>query len=92
MTGLVSRHTDVVQPVSTLMFFVGYLLALPIAFRMTSVVAKQHRMALTGHQTGVGLAAVGWLTRGAIVIALIHVAWIVGVRIWFSANPGSNSG
>jgi len=74
------------------MFFVGYLLALPIAFRMTSVVAKQHRMALTGHQVGVGLATVGWLTRGAFVIAIIHLAWMICVRIWFSANPGSNSG
>lgn len=74
------------------MFFVGYLLALPIALRMSSVVAKQHRMAFTGHQAGVALATIGWLTRGAFVIALIHVAWIVGVRIWFSANPSSNSG
>lgn len=79
------------QPVSTLMFFVGYLLAVPIALRMTSVVARQHRMALTGHQVGVGLATVGWLTRGAAVVAIIHIAWMVGVRLWFSANPGSNS-
>lgn len=74
------------------MFFVGYLLAFPIALRMTNVVARQHRMALTGHQAGVGLATIGWLTRGAFVIALIHVAWMIGVRIWFSANPGSDSG
>ncbi len=80
------------QPVSTLLFFVGYLLALPIAFRMTSVVAKQHRMAFTGHQLGVFLATVGWLTRGAFVVVLIHAAWMIGVRIWFSANPGSSSG
>ena len=80
------------QPVSTLLFFVGYLLALPIALRMTTIVAKQHRMALTGHQMGVFLATVGWLTRGAFVMAIIHAAWMIGVRIWFSANPGSNSG
>jgi hypothetical protein len=73
------------------MFFVGYLLALPIALRMSSVVAQQHRMALTGHQVGVGLATVGWLTRGAFVIAIIHVAWMVGVRLWFSANPSGSS-
>lgn len=58
---------------------------------MTNVVAKQHRMALTGHQLGVFLATAGWLTRGAVVIAFIHVAWMIGVRVWFSANPGSNS-
>ena len=79
------------QPASTLLFFVGYLLALPIALRMTSVVAKRHRMALTGHQIGVGLATAGWLTRGGVVVALIHVAWMIGVRVWFSANPSSNS-
>ena len=73
------------------MFFVGYLLAVPIALRMTSVVARQHRMALTGHQAGVGIATIGWLTRGAFIVALIHVAWMIGVRLWFLANPSSNS-
>lgn len=75
------------QPVSTLLFFVGYLLAVPIAFRMPSVVAKQHRIALTGHQLGVFLATAGWLSRGGVVIAAIHIAWMIGVRVWFSANP-----
>lgn len=77
------------QPVSTLLFFVGYLLALPIAFRMTAVVAKQHRMALTGHQVGVALATAGWLTRGAVVIATIHAVWMIGVRLWFAGKRGS---
>lgn len=80
------------QPISTLMFFVGYLLALPIALKMPQVVAGQHRLALTGHQTGVGLATIGWLTRGAFIVAAIHVAWMIGVRLWFSADASSNGG
>ncbi len=79
------------QPVSTLLFLVGYLLALPIALRMTSVVEKQHRMAFTGHQVGVFIATVGWLTRGAFVVALIHAAWMIGVRVWFSASARRTS-
>lgn len=75
------------QPVSTLLFFVGYLLALPVALKMTTVVAKQHRMAFAGHQIGVGIATLGWLSRGSFVIALIHVAWMIGTRVWFSTNP-----
>lgn len=80
------------QPVSTLLFFVGYLLALPVAFRMTKVVEQQHRMAFTGHQLGVFLAIVGWMSRGTFVVAFIHAAWMIGVRLWFSAKAGSNSG
>lgn len=87
-----TRHTVPVQPASTLLFFIGYLLALPIAFRMPQVVAQQHRLAMTGHQTGVAIATIGWLTRGSFVVALIHVAWMVGVRLWFSMNPSSSSG
>lgn len=78
------------QPASTLLFFVGYLLVLPIALRMTSVVAKQHRLAFTGHQAGLFLVIAGWLTRGAWVVAAIHLLWLIGVRLWFSANPSSN--
>ena len=75
-----------------MLFFVSYLLALPIAFRMGKVVAKQHRLAFTGHQTGVMIATIGWLSRGAFVVALIHGLWMVGARIWFSTQPGRSSG
>lgn len=78
-----------VQPASTLLFFVGYLLALPIALRMPLVVEQQHRLAMTGHQVGVAIATIGWLTRGALVVAVIHIAWMIGVRLWFSTNTGS---
>lgn len=76
------------HPLSTVLFFVGYLLALPIALRMSTVVAKQHRLAMTGHQVGVFIATIGWLARGSVAIVVIHIAWMIGVRLWFSANPG----
>ena len=56
---------------------------------MPQVVARQHRLAMTGHQIGVAIATIGWLTRGAVVIAVIHIAWMIGVRLWFSSNTGS---
>lgn len=71
------------HPVSTALFLLGYGLAVPIAMRMVSIVAAQHRLALTGHQIGVGLALLGWLLRGSIVIMVIHILWLLGVRIWF---------
>lgn len=80
------------HPLTTILFLLGYALALPVAARMPQVVAQQHRLALTGHQVGVATATLGWLVRGSIVIVVIHVAWMVGVRLWFSANPGSGDG
>ena len=68
---------------TTALFLLGYGLAIPIAMRMTSIVAQQHRVALAGHQIGVGLAFLAWLLRGSLVIAVIHLFWLVGVRFWF---------
>lgn len=71
------------HPVTTALFLLGYGLAIPIAMRMTSIVAQQHRLALAGHQIGVGVAFLGWLLRGSLMIAVIHVVWLAGVRFWF---------
>ena len=80
------------HPASTVLFLIGYLLAVPVAFRMPQVVAQQHRLALIGHQTGVMLATLGWLSRGSFAVAVIHVVWMIGVRFWFSTNPGGHGG
>jgi hypothetical protein len=79
-----SEHTVGVHPVSTVFFLLGYALALPAAFRMRDIVAQQHRLALAGHQAGLTLASVGWLLRGSVSIAVIHLAWAIGVRVWFA--------
>ena len=71
------------HPVSTALFLLGYGLALPIALQMSRIVAQQHRLAFVGHQVGVTIALVGWAIRGTITIALIHVLWVIGVRVWF---------
>lgn len=74
------------HPVSTVLFLLGYGLALPIVARLTAAVAQQHRLAIIGHQVGMTIAAVGWLLRGRVVFALVHLAWMIGVRIWFAAR------
>ena len=76
-------HPQGVHPVSTALFLLGYGLAIPIGLRMTTIVARQHRIALTGHQLGVVIALLGWLLRGSIVIVAIHALWLIGVRVWF---------
>jgi len=72
-----------VHPVSTALFLIGYGLALPIALRMSAIVAQQHRLSFVGHQLGVGIALLGWALRGSVMIAVIHALWLVGVRVWF---------
>ncbi len=74
-----------------MLFLLGYSLAIPIGLRMVSIVAAQQRLAVIGHQVGVVFALVGWLLRGSVVIALIHVAWLVGVRLWFQYGGASVS-
>jgi hypothetical protein len=72
------------HPLSTALFLLGYGLALPIAFRLVGVVARQHRVALAGHQLGIGIALVGWLLRGSITAAALHGLWLAIARIWFA--------
>jgi hypothetical protein len=80
-----------VHPVSTALFLVGYGLALPIGMRLGWVVRSQHRLALTGHQIGVGIAVVGWLLRGSIGLVIAHVAWLVAARIWFALGAAEEA-
>ncbi len=72
------------HPVSTALFLLGYGLGLPIAFRLTRIVAAQHRTAFAGHQIGFGVATLGWLVSGRITMVLIHVLWLIGARLWFA--------
>ncbi len=72
------------HPVSTALFILGYALALPIAFRMSAVVARQHRTALAGHQIGVVIALLGWLLTGRIWMVIVHAVWLLISRLWFS--------
>lgn len=60
-------------------------MALPLVARITTIVANQQRLAFAGHQAGVLVALVGWLARGAYVMAFIHALWAVAARIWYSS-------
>ncbi len=71
------------HPLSTALFLLGYGLALPIAARLTTVVGRQQRLAMRGHQAGVLLATLGWVLRGQILVAGIHVLWLIGAYAWF---------
>ncbi len=77
-------HTGPVNPVSTVLFLLGYGLALPVMARVRDVVDQQHGLALAGHQVGMALVAAGWLFRGGALMAAIHIAWAVGLKVWFS--------
>lgn len=72
-----------VHPLSTALFLLGYGLALPIAARLATVVERQQRLAMWGHQAGVLLATLGWVLRGQILVAAIHVVWLLGAYGWF---------
>jgi hypothetical protein len=61
----------------------GYGLAMPILFRFSWVVERQHRLALLGHELGMLLAAAGWVARGQILVAVAHALWIVLANLWF---------
>lgn len=74
---------DLVHPVSTLLFLVGYGLVLPIAVRRTKVPEKFLNAAFAGHQFGLFVAACGWVLSGRLWIAVAHLGWAVAARIWF---------
>jgi len=71
------------HPVSTALLILGYALALPIGFRLARVVNNGQRLAFTGHQFGMILAAGGWALRNSLAIAGGHVLWVIGTRIWY---------
>ncbi len=74
------------HPLGIALMVLGYGLALPIAARLGQVKATSNRLALFGHQVGVMIALVAWAARGRVVIVLIHLAWLVGVRLWFGSR------
>ncbi len=77
------------HPLSTALFLLGYALALPIAAKMSSVVERQNRLALFGHQAGIMIATLGWLFRGSIFVAVGHIAWLFVAYGWFTFfGPG----
>ncbi len=79
-------HTVEVHPLSTVLFIAGYGLALPLAGRLSTIVATQQRLAFAGHQVGVLIALVGWLSRGAFVMATLHAVWVVATRLWYGTT------
>ncbi len=84
-------QTGVVHPVSTVLFIAGYGLALPLAARLPAIVAGQQRLAFAGHQLGMLVALVGWLSRGSYVMGLLHAGWLVGTRVWYGLTEGRQS-
>ena len=79
------------NPVSTALFLVGYGLAVPIATRLPTVVAERNRMAMWGHQVGVLVAALGWLLKGGVMVAVLHLAWIGLANVWFGFGTTARS-
>lgn len=75
------------NPIATVLLLVGYVLAVPIASRLSTVVAAQHRLAMWGHQLGMMIAAVGWLFRGNVIVAIAHLVWVAFASVWFGFDP-----
>ena len=80
------------HPVSTALFLLGYALAIPIAAKMTVIVERQSRLALAGHQVGILIAALGWVMRGSILVAVGHALWLLVAYLWFTyLGPGTRA-
>ncbi len=71
------------HPLSTVLLALGYGLSIPIVARLTQLKQHRNRLAIVGHQVGMTIALVGWATRGRVVMVLIHLGWMIAVRIWF---------
>ncbi|MCP3992897.1 MAG: hypothetical protein GY724_27795 [Actinomycetia bacterium] len=74
------------HPVSTALFLLGYGLALPIVFRLTRIIAAQHRLAFAGHQIGMTVALLAWALSGRVAMAVIHGLWLIVARLWFATG------
>lgn len=72
-----------VYPVTATLLLLGYALALPIGMKLPQVVAQQNRLAMIGHQLGVVIAGIGWLLKESVALAVVHVIWLAGARLWF---------
>lgn len=78
------------HPVSTVLFLVGYGLALPPIFRWATVLDRRSSLALAGHQLGMGIAMLGWFLRGRVIIGIAHLVWMVAAKIWFEVATKSD--
>ncbi len=79
------------HPLSTALFVLGYALALPVIARLGQVKASRNRLAIVGHQFGMTCALIGWALGGRLLMVGLHLAWMIGVRIWFG-GPRSRPG
>lgn len=79
------------HPLSTALFLLGYALAIPVAMRMPTVVARQNRLGLFGHQAGMMVAGLGWLLRGQILVTVAHGIWLAIAYGWFQINSTPRS-
>lgn len=69
----------------------GYGLALPIIARLTMLKAKRSRVGIFGHQIGMTIAMIAWAVRGRPTMVVLHLAWMIGVRIWFGNDRSSET-
>jgi len=72
------------NPIALVLLLVGYSLALPIASKMREVVRTQNRLAITGHQAGLLIAATGWVVGGRPPLIWVHLLWAIAAIIWFN--------
>lgn len=76
-----------VHPLSTVLFALGYGMALPVLAQIRVVWHRQRRYAMVMHQAGFVLAALGWLLRGRVALAVLHLLGLVIIKIAWSLGP-----
>ncbi len=74
-------HPGRVHPASTALFLIGYGFSLPVLLRIVTVLRSGNRLALYGHQVGMLMAGLGWLLRGQVGVAGLHLVWMIAVRL-----------
>ncbi len=52
--------------------------------KIGTVVRKQNRLAMLGHQFGLLIAGLGWIVGGRPQLIWIHLLWAVAAIVWFN--------
>ncbi len=79
------------NPIALVLLLIGYVLTVPIASRMKRVVESQNRLAMSGHQFGIGIICVGWVVGGRAPLIWLHILWAVAAIIWFNWYGGKSA-
>ena len=67
----------------TVLFALGYLLAIVVICRWLMVVREHRVVWLAVHHVGLAAIIAGWLIKGRWMAVMINSSWLVGSTVWF---------